>query len=97
MIYLDNSATTKPDEAVLQSFDQVTKQFYANPSSIHQFGGTTEKLLHAAKQQAAEILQVERMKLSSSPYLPEGRKGIIQQSKELLLNTRGEGNILLLR
>lgn len=63
MIYLDNSATTKPDASVLESFTQVSKQYYANPSSIHTFGGTAEKLLTAAKKQAAEILQVETEEL----------------------------------
>ncbi|WP_249872017.1 cysteine desulfurase family protein [Oceanobacillus saliphilus] len=56
MIYLDNSATTKPDPAVLQSFQQVSTNFFANPSSIHQLGGSAEKLLLTAKKQAAEIL-----------------------------------------
>lgn len=59
MIYLDNSATTIPDESVVASFKKVTEQYFANPSSIHQLGGTSEKLLQTAKRQAAELLQVE--------------------------------------
>ncbi|RKQ30549.1 cysteine desulfurase family protein [Oceanobacillus halophilus] len=60
MIYLDNSATTKPDPSVLESFNQVSNQFFANPSSIHQFGGTAEKLLVTAKNQAADLLKVDK-------------------------------------
>ncbi|MFC4022516.1 cysteine desulfurase family protein [Oceanobacillus longus] len=56
MIYLDNSATTKPDPSVLESFQQVSSNYFANPSSIHQLGGTAEKLLLTAKKQTAEIL-----------------------------------------
>mgnify|MGYP001291916661 CR=1 FL=1 len=59
MIYLDNSATTRPDSSVLESFHQVSTTFFANPSSIHQFGGKAEKLLKAARRQAAEILSVD--------------------------------------
>ncbi|SHF79405.1 cysteine desulfurase family protein [Ornithinibacillus halophilus] len=59
MIYLDNSATTKPHPDVLASFQQVSDKFFANPSSIHQLGGQTEKLLLKAKQQAAELLKVK--------------------------------------
>ncbi|MFD2046341.1 cysteine desulfurase family protein [Ornithinibacillus salinisoli] len=59
MIYLDNSATTKPHPDVLKSFYQVSDTFFANPSSIHQLGGETEKLLLKAKQQAAQLLHVE--------------------------------------
>lgn len=63
MIYLDNSATTKPNPAVVQSFQQVTERFFANPSSIHQFGGEAEHLLAKARQQAAEILQVSQSEI----------------------------------
>lgn len=59
MIYLDNSATTIPDPTVVDSFQKTTEQFFANPSSIHQLGGTSEKLLQTAKRQAAQILQVD--------------------------------------
>src|SRR5690625_4567457 len=59
MIYLDNSATTKPYPEVLESFQQVSTQFFANPSSIHQFGGKTETLLTKAREQAASILNVK--------------------------------------
>ncbi|WP_100012132.1 cysteine desulfurase family protein [Lentibacillus sediminis] len=59
MIYLDNSATTQPDPEVLASFEQVAREFFANPSSIHQFGGKAEQLLHAARKQVADSLKVE--------------------------------------
>lgn len=59
MIYLDNSATTIPDPSVVESYQKASEKFFANPSSIHQLGGATEKLLQTAKQQAASILQVD--------------------------------------
>lgn len=58
MIYLDNSATTKPHPDVLKSYVQASEQFFANPSSIHQLGGQAERLLLRARQQAADILHV---------------------------------------
>ncbi|WP_156291484.1 cysteine desulfurase family protein [Oceanobacillus salinisoli] len=78
MIYLDNSATTKPDPAVLESFNQVSRQYYGNPSSIHQFGGTAEKLLITAKKQAAEILQVEKEELIFTSGGTEGNNMAIK-------------------
>ncbi len=39
MIYLDNSATTKPYPEVLESFQQVSNKYYGNPSSVHSFRG----------------------------------------------------------
>src|SRR5690625_3564454 len=58
MIYLDNSATTKPYNEVLQSYSQVTRQFYANPSSIHQLGAQVEQLQTKAREQAANLLNI---------------------------------------
>ena len=60
MIYLDNSATTKPNKSVLASFQQVSESFFANPSSIHHIGGEAEKLLGSAREQVAHILDVEQ-------------------------------------
>lgn len=60
MIYLDNSATTKPNKDVLASFIQTSETFFANPSSIHQFGGKSERLLMKAREQAAKLLSVEK-------------------------------------
>ena len=56
MIYLDNSATTKPFEAVLKTFVQVNEQYYANPASIHQAGVVANDLLTRAREQVAAIL-----------------------------------------
>ncbi|MBM7584970.1 cysteine desulfurase [Bacillus pakistanensis] len=59
MIYFDNSATTKPDPEVLETFLKVNHYYYANPSSIHSFGGKVEKLLQQARAQFASILMVK--------------------------------------
>ena len=58
MIYLDNSATTKPFSSIVESFTQVTKQYFGNPSSIHHLGGQSEKLLTSARDQVAQLLEV---------------------------------------
>ncbi|HWL12176.1 MAG TPA: aminotransferase class V-fold PLP-dependent enzyme, partial [Ureibacillus sp.] len=59
MIYLDNSATTKPHKEVLNTFVQVNESFYANPSSIHEAGVESNALLDRARGQIAEILHTE--------------------------------------
>lgn len=56
MIYLDNSATTKPLKEVMDTFIQVNEQYYANPSSIHEAGVTTNLLLTKAREQVASII-----------------------------------------
>lgn len=59
MIYLDNSATTAPHEDVVHSFLQVTSKYFANPSSIHNLGGESERLLARAREQIAHLLAVQ--------------------------------------
>ena len=49
MIYLDNSATTKPFPEVLNSFVKVSSDYFGNPSSLHNFGGKAEQLLRMAR------------------------------------------------
>ena len=56
MIYLDNSATTAPDEGVLTSFLEVNRRFYANPASIHLAGKQAESLLEKSRQQILSIV-----------------------------------------
>ncbi|QFT90196.1 Cysteine desulfurase [Bacillus sp. THAF10] len=59
MIYLDNSATTKPYQEVLDSFLTVSTDFFANPSSLHSLGGKAEKLLHRSRENIASLLGVD--------------------------------------
>jgi cysteine desulfurase len=59
MIYLDNSATTKPHKEVLDTFVQVNELYYANPASIHEAGVTANALLTRAREQVAQILNTE--------------------------------------
>ncbi|KIL46337.1 cysteine desulfurase family protein [Jeotgalibacillus campisalis] len=60
MIYLDNSATTKPSKEVLASFMTVTEDYYGNPSSLHGFGSTAAILLDKARAQAAAIIGAKK-------------------------------------
>lgn len=92
MIYLDNSATTKPDPSVLQSFEQVSERYFANPSSIHQFGGETEKLLTKAREQASELLGVHRDEIVFTSGGTEGNNSAI---KGIALEHQGRGKHII--
>ena len=59
MIYLDNSATTKPFPEVVQSYSTVAMEFFGNPSSLHSIGGQAERLLTQARTQIADLLGVK--------------------------------------
>ncbi|WP_078379394.1 cysteine desulfurase family protein [Sutcliffiella halmapala] len=63
MIYLDNSATTKPYKEVIDSFVTVSTDYFGNPSSLHALGGETEKLLHHSREVIADLLQVHHKEI----------------------------------
>lgn len=58
MIYFDNSATTKPHDDILETFIEVSRKYYGNTSSAHQFGLEADRLLRESYQQASQLLSV---------------------------------------
>ncbi|HOT72580.1 MAG TPA: cysteine desulfurase NifS [Anaerohalosphaeraceae bacterium] len=56
VIYLDNNATTKVDDAVIEEMTPYFGQWYGNPSSMHSFGGRVAKSIQEARGRIAELL-----------------------------------------
>ncbi|MBR0130381.1 MAG: cysteine desulfurase [Firmicutes bacterium] len=56
MIYLDNSATTKPSAAVIEAMTKALQEDYGNPSSLYKLGLSAEKLLKASRASVAKSL-----------------------------------------
>lgn len=63
MIYLDYSATTPVHPEVLQTFNKVNEELFANPDSLHNFGGKVATLLQKAKEATAKLLHVQPQEL----------------------------------
>jgi cysteine desulfurase len=59
VIYLDNSATTRPDPQVIETVQRAMEQYYGNPSSLHKLGVEAENVLKQARIVAAEALQIK--------------------------------------
>ena len=55
--YLDNSATTRPYDQVVETVARVMKEQYGNPSSLHRLGQAAEKEVKLAKESIAETLR----------------------------------------
>lgn len=58
MLYLDNSATTPVHPEVIRVVEDVLRNHYGNPSSLHQKGLEGEKLLETSRQIIAQSLEV---------------------------------------
>lgn len=83
MIYLDNSATTKPFDDVIETYIKVAKNYFGNASSIHGIGGQAEKLLSQSRSQIASLLHVKPQEIIFTSGGSEGNnfaiKGIALQ------------------
>ena len=58
IIYLDNAATTKVDQLVLESFNKAHQDYFANPSSIHKIGQEADHLLSRCKDDTLRLLNL---------------------------------------
>lgn len=57
-VYLDNAATTRLDDEVLQAMLPYMKEEFGNPSSIHGFGRKTRSAIETARKTVAKLLNV---------------------------------------
>lgn len=57
--YLDNAATTKPFESVVDIINKTYGEDYGNPSSMHMKGYDAEKYIKSARDIISKILKVE--------------------------------------
>lgn len=58
-IYLDNNATTKCDEEVLNAMLPYLKEDYGNPSSTYSFGKQVKEEISKARKNVAKLLNAE--------------------------------------
>ncbi|MDR1246983.1 MAG: cysteine desulfurase [Clostridiales Family XIII bacterium] len=54
-IYLDNSATTKPHDEVIEYMVSVMRESYGNPSSLHGAGLAAERIVREARGRVAAV------------------------------------------
>jgi cysteine desulfurase len=59
LIYLDNAASTRIHDDVLNSMLPFLKEQYGNPSSIHRQGRLTRKAVNKARKQIASIINAD--------------------------------------
>lgn len=78
MIYLDNSATTRPYPEVVESYAKAAQQFFGNPSSVHKPGIQAEQLLRQARKQISSLLGVKPGELIFTSGGTEGNNTAIK-------------------
>ena len=58
-VYMDNGATTRVTEPVMEAMQPYFCQIFGNPSSVHGFGREARKAVEAARAQVAKALNAE--------------------------------------
>lgn len=86
LIYLDNNATTKIDEKVLNAMLPYFKEYYSNPSSIYSFGGITQKAISEAREKIRDFVNAKTDKeifftASGSESANTAIKGVLEANK----------------
>ena len=63
MIYLDNSATTRPFNEVREIMNKVMDEDFGNPSSMHNLGVVSENYIKKSKEQIAKTLKCKESEI----------------------------------
>ncbi|MFA7119780.1 MAG: aminotransferase class V-fold PLP-dependent enzyme, partial [Sphaerochaetaceae bacterium] len=79
MLYFDNAATTKISEVALAAYDKVSKEYWANPSSLHREGQKAKQRLEDDRNEIARYLGVPASTLTFTSGATEAN-GIILQN-----------------
>ncbi|MBD2294305.1 cysteine desulfurase NifS [Anabaena sphaerica FACHB-251] len=77
-IYLDNNATTKVDPEVVEVMLPYLTDYYANPSSMHTFGGQIGKSVKVAREQVAALLGADESEIVFTSCGTEGDNAAIR-------------------
>ncbi|MEQ8757561.1 MAG: cysteine desulfurase NifS [Coleofasciculus sp. G1-WW12-02] len=78
VIYLDNNATTRVDEAVLEEMLPYLSEYYGNPSSMHTFGGQLSRNLEQAREKVAALLGAQPTEIIFTSCGTEGDNAAIR-------------------
>ena len=92
IIYLDNAATSKVDQEVLDSYNQITTKYFANPSSIHHLGQEANRLLEKSREQILKLLSLSHHEVNFTSGATEANNLAI---KGYAYANRGRGNHLI--
>ena len=58
-IYLDNNASTRVADEVIEAMLPYYRTLYGNPSSMHTFGGQIHRKIEEARQEVAQLINAE--------------------------------------
>ena len=91
-VYLDNNATTRVDEKVVEAMLPYLRDNYGNPSSIYDLGGVAQKAIKAAREQIKEFVGAKSS--SEIIFTSSGSEGANLAIKGVLDNVPNKKHII---
>ena len=88
VVYLDNNATTKVDEAVFEEMRPYFCELYGNPSSMHYFGGQVQSKVTEARKRVADLLGASPEEIIFTACGTESDNAAIRSALEVLPDRR---------
>ena len=88
MIYLDYSATTKPNRAVLEYFNLVSIKYFANANSIYSIGRNSKKAIKRASEQLLNTLGFDNHEIIYTSCATEANNLAIKGAVEALKGSK---------
>lgn len=88
VIYMDNNATTKVDEAVFAEMQPYFCELYGNPSSMHYFGGQVQGKVTEARKRVADLLGAQPEEIIFTACGTESDNAAIRSALEVLPDRR---------
>ncbi len=88
VIYMDNNATTKVADEVIEAMLPYLNEKYGNPSSMHTFGGSVGKEVARAREQVAALLGCEPDEIIFTSCGTESDNSAIKGTLEMHPNRR---------
>ncbi len=88
LIYLDNSATTKPSKRAVEYINRALCDIWGNPSSLHTLGMDAENLVDKARETIARLISAEKEEICFTASGTEANNTAIMSC----LKRRGFGN-----
>lgn len=97
-VYFDNSSTTKMYDDVIQEMIIGMKDYYGNPSSLHNLGLKSEKKLKESREIISHIINAEEKEVHFNSGGSEGNnlilRGILKQGGHLITTPFEHASIL---
>ncbi len=85
-VYLDNNATTRIDERVLEPMIEIMRESYGNPSSVYQVGQRSKRVIEEARELMCGLLGIKTRELVFTSGGTEANNFAIRGIAQAMIN-----------